>query len=209
MDVNGRHVTVDDPEVIAMVTALLDFPAQLFREANNRITEIILKYTIEGSVITDTNQPFAALLYLQQNFTWNLMKICMDSVEQIRNQVREAEILPLTNRQDVAKFQQEAEFVLSMQEKSRLLPKGYGDQNFWYNTVSAWELKEENLPEPSKTRALRTAGKLLAQLDQGLVSRQYVLECIRDTFKVKLNETSQADQDEGHPPLTPITQYRL
>ncbi len=125
------------------------------------------------------------------------MKICMDSVEQIRNQVQEAEILPLTNRHDVAKFQQEAEFVLSMQEKSRLLPKGHGNQNFWYNTVSAWEIKAENFPWPSKTRALRTAGKLLALLDQGLVSRQYVLECFRDTFKVNVAETNQVGQDGG------------
>ncbi len=62
------------------------------------------------------------------------MKICMDSVQQICNLAQNAERSPLSSQQDVAKYQKEAEFILTMQEKSRLLPVGYSDQNFWYNT---------------------------------------------------------------------------
>ena len=50
MDVTGRPVTADNQEFIEMVAALKAFPTQGYREANNHVTEIILKYFNERVV---------------------------------------------------------------------------------------------------------------------------------------------------------------
>jgi hypothetical protein len=203
MDVTGRAVTVDDPTFSEMVAALKAFPPAAYREANNRITEIIHKYIIEGATSINQLEPFGAIIFLQGSIIWNLAKVCIDSAEEIRNIVHAVEKLPLTNRQQVATFQKEAIFALTMQEKSKLVPMGYFDSNFWYNSLTGWlTFAESNLSEPHKSRVNRTVDSLMCELDaKTSLQRDATFGIMRDTFKTNMNGLPQVDgQDIGIPP---------
>ena len=202
MDVMGRVVTVDDPEFSEMVEAVKAFPPAAYREANNSIIEIIHKYIIESAASINLLEPFGAIIFLQQSITWNLAKVCIDSSEEIRNNVHRVERLPHTNRQEVSKFQKEAIFALTMQEKSKLVPVGYFDNNFWYNALTAWQESADNLPDPQKARVNRTVEYLMGEIDaKERVSRDATFGIMRDRFRTTVSSLSQVDgQDIGLPP---------
>ena len=144
INARGETVDIDDPRVINMVEGLLDIPPKMYKEIGRMFTEIVTD-TVTGKVTFDAKEPFALLLWYQQNVTFQIAIRAISGGHFLEAKLGEISRTPISSRVEVDELADTAETVLALREISTLSVKGAHDVTFFHNVMSFLTAKKSGV----------------------------------------------------------------